>query len=247
MPKGLTYFLFIITFIIGVSVGVYSKDFIFAKDNKENESNIVIAKSVQDNVIEKVQNNDLWNNNLSKNYDNEKISGDNEENVIEVFIGEEKVSPDAKLVIKKIFKKCNHSTVNIIDVPDSLINLTEKEIAKKYNGWTIEKFSSNEIIISRDIDANCEDHYVVREENGIVNVYNELSKENMNFIENVQIDYELLGDEEKEKLKEGIRVYGKKELSSLLENYVSERRSSVNGKILEKGDKKGTVPILSPF
>lgn len=230
MPKSLEYFFFIVTFIIGVSVGTYSSERYHEKINQDSNqsNNFSITKSVQDTVLERVQSGDFWNSRQedeSIHAASNDVSSGEDGMVIEVFVGEEKISPSAKLIIKKIFARCNHSTVSIMDVPEELINLSERELAKKYSGWDIEKFSSDEVIISRAIDANCEDHYVLKVEDGVVGVYHELTEDKINFIENVDVDMDLLADEEKDRLKEGIRVYGRNELGSLLEDYVHERGS----------------------
>lgn len=209
MQKGLSYFLLIITFILGVSVGMYTefnKNTINLSKNTENYN----IEPVQDVVIKKVQN---------EKEDVTENSGD--ELVVETVKSEEKISPYAKLVIRKKFSRCNHMTVNIIDVPKELINLPRKALEEKYSGWEVEKFSSNEIVIYREIDANCEDHFVLKEKDGDIGVYNELTEDKMNLIEMLKINVEVLNEEDKKNLQDGIRVYGKDNLNSLIEDYSS--------------------------
>ena len=206
MQKGLSYFLLIITFILGVSVGMYTEFNKNAISLSKNTKNYNI-EPVQDVVIKKVQN--------EKNIHED--SGD--ELIVETIGSEEKISPYAKLVIRKKFSKCNHITVNIIDVPKELINLPRKSLEEKYSGWKIEKFSPDEIVIDREIEANCEDHFVLKEKDGDIGVYNELTEDKMNLIEMLSVNVELLSDEDKKNLQEGIRVYGKDNLNSLIEDY----------------------------
>ena len=125
------------------------------------------------------------------------------------------------MVIKKNFSRCNHSEVNRMKIPVELVNYTEDEVEEKYSGWTIEKFSADEIVLSKDIDANCTDHYVIKETDGKVAVYNEIAEDKMNFVEHIDIDLTLLSDVEKDKFADGIRVYGKEGVSSLIEDYNS--------------------------
>lgn len=209
MPKEIGYFFLVITFVLGISVGLYTSTF---KMNEELALNVKKIQnqetnSVQDVVIKKVQQEN------EEKYDSGEI--------IEVSTKPEKVSPYAKLIVKKTFAKCNHTTVNIIDIPKECINLTEEEMSEKYEGWAIEKFSSNDIIISRTIEANCEDHYVLKENNGIITVYNELTEDKLNVVESFDVNVDALAEEEILKLKEGIRVYGSKNLSSVIEDYTS--------------------------
>ncbi len=209
MKNGLSYFFLIVTFILGVSVGIYS--------GYENENNLKISQKnsdvknqpIQDVVIKKVQN------------EKENVESGENDVVVETIKSEEKISPYAKLVIKKHFSKCNHITVNIVDVPKELVNLPKSELMKKYTGWKIEKFSTDEIILSREIEANCEDHFVLKEKDGSIAVYSELTEDKMNLVEVLSVNTDLLSEVDKENLKEGIRVYGKQELNSIIEDYNS--------------------------
>lgn len=208
MQRGLGYFLLIIVFIVGLSVGLYT-----GTNNIENrklsQNNNGNVEPIQDVVIKKVQGK------------NEEENNSGEEKIVEVVRTEEKISPYAKLVIKKKFSKCNHTTVSIVDVPKELVNLPRKDLEEKYSGWEIEKFSSDEVILYREIAANCEDHFVLKEKDGNIAIYNETDEDEMNLIEILSVNLDLLSEEDKNNLQEGIKIYGKDELNSLIEDYTS--------------------------
>lgn len=227
MPKYFEYVFLLLTFVIGITIGLYSGTNFTKNINEVTESKI--ARSVQDAVISKIQ----------KEFDLKKIDEEDSlddfnseimhienrikdnENIIEVSVSETKLSTSAEMVIKKNFSRCNHSEVNRMKIPVELVNYTEDEVEEKYSGWTIEKFSADEIVLSKDIDANCTDHYVIKETDGKVAVYNEIAEDKMNFVEHIDIDLTLLSDVEKDKFADGIRVYGKEGVSSLIEDYNS--------------------------
>ena len=227
MPKYFEYVFLLLTFVIGITIGLYSGTNFTKNINGVTESKI--ARSVQDAVISKIQ----------KEFDLKKIDEEDSledfnseimhienrikdnENIIEVSVSETKLSTSAEMVIKKNFSRCNHSEVNRMKIPVELVNYTEDEVEEKYSGWTIEKFSADEIVLSKDIDANCTDHYVIKETDGKVAVYNEIAEDKMNFVEHIDIDLTLLSDVEKDKFADGIRVYGKEGVSSLIEDYNS--------------------------
>lgn len=224
MAKGLTYFFLFVVFILGLSIGLYTGNEIQKKETIENDSRV--AKTVQDIVLRTVQNGDLYGKTLASNgidniKNNNNVLNSGEEDTITVSEPEKKVSPYAKITIKKRFTKCNHSTVDTRDIPKEVINLTENELKNKYEGWSIEKFTPDEIVISRDIEANCNDHYVLKNKDGYIAVYNELTENKLNLVEVLNVDVELLADEDKISLEDGIRVYGKENLSSLVEDYNS--------------------------
>lgn len=208
MQRGLGYFLLIIVFIVGLSVGLYTGTNSIENRNfsQNNNGNV---EPIQDVVIKKVQGK------------NEEENNSGEENIVEVVRTEEKISPYAKLVIKKKFSKCNHTTVSIVDVPKELVNLPRKDLEEKYSGWEIEKFSSDEVILYREIAANCEDHFVLKEKDGNIAIYNETDEDKMNLVEILSVNLDLLSEEDKNNLQEGIKIYGKDELNSLIEDYTS--------------------------
>ena len=208
MQRGLGYFLLIIVFIVGLSVGLYTGTNSIENRNLSQNNNGNV-EPIQDVVIKKVQGK------------NEEENNSGEENIVEVVRTEEKISPYAKLVIKKKFSKCNHTTVSIVDVPKELVNLPRKDLEEKYSGCEIEKFSSDEVILYREIAANCEDHFVLKEKDGNIAIYNETDEDKMNLIEILSVNLDLLSEEDKNNLQEGIKIYGKDELNSLIEDYTS--------------------------
>lgn len=208
MPKGLGYFLLIVSFIFGVSIGLYGG---FDKNdiNEKESNNSAQIIPVQDAVIKKVQS------------EMREANSSGDDIIVETVKVEEKISPYAQLVIKKKFLKCNHSTINMIDVPKELVNLPQKDVEEKYTGWNIEEFSAEKVVLSREIDANCDEHFVLKEKEGNIAVYNELTDDKMNLIEVLSVSVDLLSDSDKNDLKNGIRVFGKEELNSLIEDYNS--------------------------
>ena len=205
MSKILKTFLIIVTFIVGLSVGMYYG--LSSNEVEEVEEKDPID-SIQDVVIKNVQ---------SEN----KIKEEDNKDLEEVLSNEERISPYAKMIIEKKFSKCGHTTYKTLDVPKELINLTKEELAKKYSGWDVKEFSSEEFTLYRLIEANCEDHYVLREQDGYIAVYNELTEEISNLVEKTEIDVNLLREEDRFDLAEGIRIYGKEELTSLMEDFGS--------------------------
>ena len=200
MSKILKVFLTVTIFALGVSIGMY-----YGINNKEE------TKGEEKKIIDSVQ--DV----VIKNVQSEKKKDD----VEEVVAQEVRVSPYAKMVIEKKFSKCGHTTVNILDVPKELVNLTESEIRERYSGWELTNFSEKEFTLYRVIEANCDDHYVLKDEDGYIAVYAELTDEIRNLVEKTEIDVNSLREEDRLDLAEGIRIYGKEELTSLIEDFGS--------------------------
>ncbi len=207
MPKFARYFLTSAIFVFGISLGSYlalPKENSLNKVNTEEKKNEDKIIPIQDVVIRNVQE-----------------ENENNKNVIETVVEEVKLSPYAKMTIEKKFTRCGHSTIETIDIPTDLINMTEEEVQAKYENWEIKSFSTKAVSLYREIVANCNDHFVLKDKDGFLAVYEDVTENDMNLKEITDIDITNLPSGDVENLKEGILVYGKDELSSLLEDFGS--------------------------
>ena len=193
--------LIIAIIIIGIILGIfiYNNNTNNNKQNSivENEINIVSEK-VTDECTEEYQNSE------------EEIETDSQE---------EKISPNCLLTLKKYYEECNHTINEYVDIPQDLVNGTEEDLKNEYPYWQVEKYSSNNIILYKEFNSNCGQHFVLREDNGKITVYkiNENNEEEV--YENTEISVEYLSETDKIKISEGIRVNGIEELNQLLEDF----------------------------
>ena len=193
--------LIIAIIIIGIILGIfiYNNNTNNNKQNNivENEINIVSEK-VTDECTEEYQNSE------------EEIETDSQE---------EKISPNCLLTLKKYYEECNHTINEYVDIPQDLVNGTEEDLKNEYPYWQVEKYSSNDIILYKEFNSNCGQHFVLREDNGKITVYkiNENNEEEV--YENTEISVEYLSETDKIKISEGIRVNGIEELNQLLEDF----------------------------
>ena len=193
--------LIIAIIIIGIILGIfiYNNNVNNNKQSSivENEINIVSEK-VTDECTEEYQ---------------------NREEEIETDSQEEKISPNCLLTLKKYYEECNHTINEYVDIPQDLVNGTEEDLKNEYPYWQVEKYSSNDIILYKEFNSNCGQHFVLREDNGKITVYkiNENNEEEV--YENTEISVEYLSETDKIKISEGIRVNGIEELNQLLEDF----------------------------
>ncbi|MBR6641107.1 MAG: hypothetical protein IKL08_02810, partial [Clostridia bacterium] len=144
-----------------------------------------------------------------------------EKDVVEVVMSEVKITPYTQLVIKKNYKKCGHDSLDAMTVPIELINFSKDDLQEKYEGWKIEMFTEEQVILSRNIDSNCDEHYMIKEQDGKVFVYKELTENKLNLLERLDLNVELLTEEDRESLKSGVKLYGSEDLANWKENYTS--------------------------
>ena len=132
---------------------------------------------------------------------------------------EKKVSPNATIHLRQQYKQCGHITEEKIAVPKELVNKNESDIKKYYYGWTLEQFSEKEIRLYRENHGVCQEHYTVRDVDGVITVYNKNDQNEESVFLVTEILTKYLPKEDAEKLEKGIEIVGKKNLYMLLQDY----------------------------
>lgn len=132
---------------------------------------------------------------------------------------EEKTSPNCKLTMKRYYNECGHSIEEYASLNNELVNKTKDEIQQVYSAWTIDKFSNDEIIISRSFDSQCGEHYIVRDKDGKVAVYLLSGDGTETELQETEISTEFLTEADKLELQDGIKANGKQELNQVIENF----------------------------
>ncbi|MBQ3408071.1 MAG: BofC C-terminal domain-containing protein [Clostridia bacterium] len=157
---------------------------------------------------------------ISNNMVIKQFGETSDENVVRTSSNNsEVVAPTARINMKQYYKKCGHTTENEFTVPEEIVNMTEKQVEKYYFGWNVESFSSTDICISREIDEICDEHYLVRDDEGFVNVYRATEENEESLVYSTEIVTKYLPKEDRDKLINGIEIVGKENLSILLEDY----------------------------
>lgn len=132
---------------------------------------------------------------------------------------EEKVSPNATLIIKKHYQECGHTTKDYAEIPTEIVNLTEKQTEEAFAEWELKGFSANEIVILKEVTGICNEHYILRDKDGVIAIYtqDENGKETINYLTEISTEY--LTEQDRKELKNGIQAIGKEELNNSLEDY----------------------------
>lgn len=138
---------------------------------------------------------------------------------LEASSKEEKISPNCLLILKRNYKQCNHIINEYIDIPQSLVNKTKEDLIEEYSSWEIHKYSSTEIILYREFESDCGQHFVLRNDNGKITIYkfNENNEEVVYQKTEISVDY--LTETDKIEIENGIRVNGMEELNQLIEDF----------------------------
>ncbi len=154
------------------------------------------------------------------NLDNtENILEENDIEVIDVSTEEEKISPNATLLLKTQYSTCGHEKEVYYTINNELVNKNEEELKMWYPEYIVEEFSSDNIVLLKVINEQCQEHYNVKDIEGFINIYKVLENGEEVLFERTDIATYFLSEEDKSKMISGIPVETKEKLYSLLENY----------------------------
>jgi len=154
-------------------------------------------------------------------FDNNMILEENVEiSSLEIStVDEEKTTPNTLIIYKTYYTKCKHYIQRYEDIDASLVNLTEKEFKEKCRMWKIDKFSVEEIELSKEEESFCNEHYKLKLEKNAIVIYNVDENGIETEYEHTGITTEYLTEEDILKLNTGIIIYGKENLTSTIEDY----------------------------
>ncbi len=150
-------------------------------------------------------------------YENNEI--EQEVNELKVSATETKVSPNAELIIKNYYKKCGHTTEKVREVTSDMVNKTKEEVKELYPDYKIESFDNNKIVLIKEEEGQCDEHYIVRDENGNIIIYKVLEDGTEEIYQNTGISTDYLPETDKINLRDGIQIYGKENLNSTIEDF----------------------------
>ena len=200
--KIITILVVILVILLAMIAGVY----IYKSQNNvstgetSTENNIGLADKVTDECVEEWEE---MQNNL---------------NSINVNTSDEKLSPNCSFTFKRHYLVCDHTTNEYVNIPEKMVNATYDVLQKNYADWNIDKFSSNEVILSKDFEGECGEHYILRNVDGNIVVFkieNGIEEE----YEKTDIAVDYLTETDKISFENGLKIYGKENLSQILEDF----------------------------
>ena len=141
------------------------------------------------------------------------------ENIIQTNNKEKKTSPNCTLTLKVYHIPCNHLIEKKRMLEDTEVNITEDELRKRFSSWEIQEFTPTNIVLYKEVNEFCNQHYMLKNENGYITIYKLNENANEEFYKKTQIPTEYLSQEDLEKINNGLTVYTDKELNKTLEDF----------------------------
>lgn len=189
----------IIALVLGFLVGVYLYRINYSE---KEDDNLKIAQKVEDECTDFAE--------LESNGMLETVITNGQE---------EKVSPNCLLTLKIYYKTCGHLIEKSQNIEQNLINLTEEQLRERLPEWEIQKFTPDQIVLYKELDNFCNEHYKLKIENGYVRIYEVDEQNNEKLLKSTDISSEYLTEDDLEKLKDGVEIYTKKELNKTIEDF----------------------------
>ncbi len=149
----------------------------------------------------------------------DEYEGAEYEDTVKANTQEEKTSPNCSLTTKTYYQNCGHTKSEYTNLPSSFVNLTKDEIQEKYQEYEIKDFATNAIVLYQEKEGECGEHYMVKDKEGMVTVYQVLEDGSEQELETTGITTEYLPETDKINMKNGIQVNGKQELNQLIEDF----------------------------
>ncbi len=195
MKKGIVFIACFIIVILGVITGIR----LYNKTNKEVEKNNYFnGTSTEVVTIE----------------DRTSIA-----NTISTMSTTEKTTSKTLIIFKTYYAKCNHYINEYKDIDASCVNLTEEEFEEKYKTWKLTGFSPEEVILEKQEDKYCNQHYLLKLNGDTLTIYLIDEYGNEKEYEKTDITSKYLTTEDILNLQSGIKVYGKESLISTIEDF----------------------------
>ena len=195
MKKLIWVMVCIIAIVLGFFVGkyLYKKE---ENNNNVNSQNTVTNTQIN-NTVEKVTNTE-----------------------IPTSISEEKVSINTEIIEKVYYKECDHIIETPVKNIEKYINMDEEDIKKRFPGWEIEEFTPEKLVLYKQEEDFCNEHFLIKDVDGYVTIYTLNSLDNvLEILETTEIETKYLTDTDKKNLIDGIKVYTKKNLNKVIEDF----------------------------
>lgn len=203
MKKTWIILAIIVLILAGIFLGtIVYRNTNIAKNNKIENKTQIISETVTDECTQE------WEDLQQEN----KLG-------IEANSVEEKISPNCFITLRKYYKQCKHIVNEYTEISEKLINKTKDDLQEEYPEWSIEKFSSNKIILYKEFEGECNEHYILRNNDGKISIY-KINEDNIEELyEKTDIYIDFLPEKDKIDIQNGIKVNGKEELNQLIEDF----------------------------
>ena len=185
----------VLAIIVGFVIGKNSYK------KKDNLDNIVLNKNTieiqQDNTVEVIKNKEILTS-----------------------MPTVKVSINTEIIEQIHYKECDHIIETTVKNIDKYINMDSEDIEKRFPEMEIKEFTSEKLVLYQEEKDCCNEHFLIKDVDGFVTIYTLNSMDNvLEILDTTEIETAYLTDEDRNNLKNGIKVYTKQNLNKVIEDF----------------------------
>lgn len=175
-----------------------------------------------------VFNNMTYNEDIAKIYTEDEINNQlliennvnsSTTNSVTTNSDEEKVNINCDILLINKYLGCQHEITEYVNKENEYVNYTKDELEEEFSEYILEEFSDSKIVFYKQVDGICDEHYVIRNIDDTVVIYNITEDGAENIYQITDIDIKFLTQIDIEQLDEGIYVESKMSLNSILEDF----------------------------
>ena len=132
----------------------------------------------------------------------------------------EKISVNTKIIEQIYYNKCDHIIETELKDKKQYINMTKEMLTKKFPTWAIKKFNNDEVILYKEEEDFCNEHFLVKDVDGYITVYTLNSNgEILEILKTTDISTNCLAEADKSNFEKGVTIYTKQNLNKLIEDF----------------------------
>ena len=192
--------------ILFVSIFIISLIFIIQQINQHNESN-------QQQKVESTKIAEIIEDECTDEYAQEQ-------ELKPVISKEDRIAVNAQLILKKYFIQCDHTINEYTEIPEECVNMTKEELQQHYPEWEVIGFNSNQVILYKEFNDVCGEHFKLKIEDEKINIYLINKDGTENLYEKTNISSEYLTETDLININNGsLEIYGKEELNKTIEDF----------------------------
>lgn len=136
-------------------------------------------------------------------------------------ISKDKITASTKMVYEYYYEGDGYVDRVEDTPPYFLIDLDRDKLIEKMDDWQVLKFSDSEVVMRKNVSGNGRQNYIISEYEGLIAVFYEEPVNGEKIMEISDTPVNSLPEEERIKIKNGIKVRGQNELIKYMENYES--------------------------
>jgi len=145
----------------------------------------------------------------------EKENDKDEESINEILSSTE-------IVFNRSYKLCKDVITEKRKPYIGEIGTKEEGIQSIFPGWTIEKFTGEQLVLSKQIDNYCSNHYILKEQGGLVTIYAPLEEdEGLEVIKHTTVKVHSLPPDLQQEIEKGMAVESMEQIEYLIESWQS--------------------------